>query len=77
MLMHKNNPKQKLSRIEVNREKPYEVDEIFEILKTEFNIDLEALLKEHRKVSSLSLLMRRDIDGKRSIRLLVTSSYRL
>lgn len=37
----------KLSRIEVNRERPYEVDEIFEILKTEFNIDLEALLKEH------------------------------
>ena len=55
--------KKKLSRIEVNRERPYEVDEIFEILKTEFNIDLEALLKEHRKVSPF-IKMRRDIDGK-------------
>ena len=63
LIYTKKTQKKKLSRIEVNRERPYEVDEIFEILKTEFNIDLEALLKEHRKVSPF-IKMRRDIDGK-------------
>jgi hypothetical protein len=52
-----------LKERELNNEMPYSVDEVFEIFENELGIDLEEILKEHRKVS---LRLRRDGKNEKS-----------